>query len=74
MNLTLRYAVFRHKNKFMGRFIEFLTVAIAMATCAVMLVSTNVEVLLSAVGTIFVCIALFWFFKNAEKMRRSMGD
>ncbi|WP_237485395.1 hypothetical protein [Vibrio hippocampi] len=74
MNLTLRYAIFRHKNKMMGRCFEFLMVALAMTACAAMLISSNVNVLLSALGTIFFCIVSFWFFNRAEKMRRTMAD
>ncbi|MFS1909677.1 hypothetical protein [Vibrio sp. 10N.286.48.B7] len=74
LSLTLRYASFRHKNKGAGRFVEFVVIALALAAIAMLLVTENIQIILASLCTLFFCLGSFWFFKNADQMRRAMPD
>ncbi|MGR5094961.1 hypothetical protein ACPV5O_16730 [Vibrio maritimus] len=72
MELTLKYAFFRHKNQTKGRTIESLVIALAIISMSVLVTANELYLILPALITTFFCVGAFWFFRRAEEIRRSM--
>ncbi|MGR5287473.1 hypothetical protein ACP3V5_19315 [Vibrio maritimus] len=72
MELTLKYAFFRHRNQSKGRFIESVVIALAIISMGILMTANQLLLILPALCTTMSCVGAFWFFRRAEAIRRSM--
>lgn len=72
MELTLKYAFFRHRNQSKGRLIESIVITLAMISMGILITANQLVLILPALCTTISCVGAFWFFRRAEAIRRSM--
>lgn len=72
--IALKYARFRHKNKFLGRMVELSIVALFLGSITVLCITSNVEIMLYAFGVAVFCMLSCFFFKKADYLRNLMPD
>lgn len=71
-NTVLTYAKFRNSHKTIGRLLEMSMIVLMVAACITMTMTTEVRIMLAALGVITCCGASFLFFKKADYYRRLM--
>ena len=71
-NIVLTYAKFRHNHKGIGRLIELSMIMIMVAACITITMTTEISIMLAALGVITFCGVSFLFFKKADYYRRLM--
>jgi hypothetical protein len=74
MELTLKYAFFRHRNQSKGRVIESVVIALAIISMGILMTANQLLLILPALCTTTSCVGAFWFFRRAEAIRRSMPN
>lgn len=72
--IALKYARFRHKNKMLGRMVELSVVALFFGAIAALCITSNLDVMLYAFGVALFCMAMCFFFKEADALRNLMPD
>lgn len=74
MELTLKYAFFRHRNQSKGRLIESVVITLAIISMGILMTADQLPLILPALCTTITCVGAFWFFRRAEVIRRSMPN